>query len=77
MTQAFDTKELVAKLAAQGLPMAEAAAELAVKTVFEWCKESAAIHPNPIVKAAVPLAISVVEPLLAVEINKIDGNPAE
>lgn len=77
MEKAFDTKELVAKLAAQGLPLAEEAAELVLKTVFTWAKESAAIHPNAIVKAAVPLAIQVIEPLAFKEVDKIDGNPAE
>lgn len=77
MTKAFDTKDLVAKLAQQGLPLAEEAAELIVKTVLEWCEESAVIHPNAIVKAAVPLAIQVIKPLVATELNKIDGNPAE
>lgn len=77
MEKAFDVKALVEKLKAQGLPLAEEAAELVVKSVFEWCEESAIIHPNAIVKAAVPLAIQVVKPLIATELNKIDGNPAE
>lgn len=77
MTQAFDTKELVAKLAEQGLPLAEEAAELVVKTVLEWCEQSAIVHPNAIVKAAIPLAIQVIKPIIATELNKIDGNPAE
>lgn len=73
MEKAFDVKVLVQKLAAQGLPLAEEAAELLVATVFEWTEESAAAHPNAIVKAAVPLAIQVVKPIVKEALNKIDG----
>lgn len=76
MDKPFDVKVLVEKLKVAGLPIAEEAVELLVKEVFAWVEESAAIHPNAIVKAAVPLAIQVVKPVLAAEINKIDGNPA-
>ena len=73
MEKAFDVKVLVQKLAAQGLPLAEEAAELLVATVFEWTEESAAVHPNAIVRAAVPLAIQVVKPIVKESLNKIDG----
>ncbi|RTL05257.1 hypothetical protein EKK58_08340 [Candidatus Dependentiae bacterium] len=73
METPFDTKALVEKLKAQGLPLAEEAVELVVKETFAWIKESATIHPNAIVKAAVPLALQVIEPLAYKEIDKIDG----
>lgn len=73
MTKPFDTKELAEKLKTAGLPIAEEAVEIVVKEVFAWTKESAAIHPNAVVKAAVPLALQVIEPLAFKEIDKIDG----
>ena len=75
MTTPFDTKDLVEKLKAQGLPVAEDLAERISKTVFAWVTESAIIHPNPIVKALVPAVVATVEPLLQTQINKIDGQP--
>ena len=73
MEKAFDKKVLVAKLQAASLPIAEEAVEVLVKEVFDWAKESAAIHPNAIVKSAVPLAISVLEPVVKTALDKIDG----
>ena len=75
MTTPFDTKDLVEKLKAQGLPVAEDLAERISKTVFAWVTESAIIHPNPIVKALVPAVVATVEPLLQTQIDKIDGQP--
>ena len=75
MTTPFDTKDLVEKLKAQGLPVAEDLAERISKTVFAWVTESAIIHPNPIVKALVPAVVATVEPLLQAQIDKIDGQP--
>ena len=75
MTTPFDTKDLVEKLKAQGLPVAEDLAERISKTVFAWVTESAIIHPNPIVKALVPAVVATVEPLLQAQIDKVDGLP--
>jgi hypothetical protein len=76
MEKPFDIKELVKDLEQAGLPIAEQAAELIVAKTFDWVEKSAAIHPNAIVKAAVPLALQVVKPVVAEALNKIDGNPA-
>lgn len=73
MDKSFDTSVLVAKLKELGLPLAEEAAEKLVAAVLDWVKESAAAHPNAIVKAAVPLAIETLKPILEKELNKIDG----
>ena len=75
MTTPFDTKDLVEKLKAQGLPVAEDLAERISKTVFAWITESAIIHPNPVVKALVPAVVATVEPLLQAQIDKVDGQP--
>ena len=75
MEKPFDTKDLVEKLKAQGLPVAEDLAERISKTVFAWVTESAIIHPNPIVKALVPAVVATVEPLLQAQIDKVDGLP--
>lgn len=77
MEKAFDTKELAKDLTVAGLPVAEIGAEKAVEVLFNWLEKSAALSSNAIVKAAIPLTLSVVKPIIAVELNKIDGNPAE
>lgn len=76
MEKPFDTKDLAAKLLAAGLPVAEEAAEKAAAVLFTWLEESAAVHPNALVKAAIPLVIQVVKPIAATELAKIDGDPA-
>jgi acyl-homoserine lactone acylase PvdQ len=73
MEKPFDIKQLTADLAAQGLPMVEAAAEKAVETILNWVEASALIHPNVFVKAAVPLAVATIKPIVADALNKIDG----
>ena len=77
MEKAFDTKELAKDLVAAGLPIAEEAAEKAFEVFCAWLEKSAALSPNAIVKAAIPLTLSVVKPIAATELNKIDGNAAE
>lgn len=47
MEKAYDIKELGAKLKANGLDIAEEAAEVIVKSVFEWVEESAIVSPFP------------------------------
>lgn len=73
MNKAFDTKELAAKLAAKGLPILEKDIEMLLEEVYAWTEESAIIHPNAVIKAAVPLALQVIKPLVAKEVDKIDG----
>lgn len=76
MEKPFDTKELLADLKVAGLPIAEEGAEKVVEVLFAWLEKSALIHPNALVKAAIPLVIQVVKPVAATELNKIDGDSA-
>ena len=73
MNKPFDFAALVEALKAKGLPMTEVLAETAVAEMLAWVEASAAIHPNIIVKTAVPLAVATIKPILANELNKIDG----
>ena len=77
MEKAFDTKELIKDLTAVGLPVAEVGAEKVAEVVYAWLEKSAVLSPNAILKAAIPLTLAVVKPIIATELNKIDGNPAE
>lgn len=77
MEKAFDKQELVKELAAVGLPVAEVGAEKVVEALFVWLEKSALLTTNGIVKTAIPLALAVLRPIVATELNKIDGNPAE
>jgi hypothetical protein len=73
MEKAFDLKGLVKELQEKGLPVAEQMAEQVADAVFTWCLKSAELHTNAIVKAAVPLAVQTIKPIVAHELNKIDG----
>lgn len=75
MVKPFDTKDLVEKLKAIGLPMAEDAAEKLAGVVFAWTKESLEIHPNVLVKSLGLPAVAVLEPLAMGAIDRIDGQP--
>lgn len=75
MEKPFDTAALVEKLKAQGLPVAEQAAEAAVKAVFEWVDESLAIHPNALIKAIGVPALGILKPVVLEQVDKIDGQP--
>ncbi len=75
MEQAFDKKELVQKINAIVAPNAEVVVEQVLNEVWIWLEQSAAIHPSPIVKTAVPLAIQTLKPLVNQAVNKIDGQP--
>lgn len=72
MEKPFDSKDLVERLKAQGLPAAEAVVEKVAEAVFGWTEESIAIHPNPYVKFALPV-VAQVKVLALKEIDKIDG----
>ena len=73
MTKPFDLAVLAEKLKAQGLPMTEILVEKLLSETFSWLNESAAIHPNAIVKMAIPLAVQTIQPEIAKEVDKIDG----
>lgn len=75
MTQAFDLKDLEARLKAQGMPALEGLAEIVAKEVFAWTEESCAIHSNAIVKAIGAPAIAMLKPFAMNYIDKIDGQP--
>ena len=51
--------------------------EKVVEALFVWLEKSALLTTNGIVKTAIPLALAVLRPIVATELNKIDGNPAE
>ena len=70
--KAYDVKEFVSILKANGLDLAEEAAELAVKSVLEWVEKSAALSESKyddLFLAVIPM----VKPMLLKAIDKIDG----
>ena len=73
MNKPFDIKVLTEKFKALGLPVIESTVEKMLEVTFAWCNESAAIHPNAIIKVAIPLAVQTIQPALAKEVDKIDG----
>lgn len=73
MNKPFDTKDLAERLKAQGLPVLEDTAEVVVKEIFAWTKDSLAIHPNALVKSLGLPAVAVLEPLALEQVDKIDG----
>lgn len=75
MDKPFDSKVLVEKLKAQGLPVAEEAAEAVVKAVFDWAEESLLIHPNALIKAIGVPALGILKPVVLEQVDKIDGQP--
>ena len=76
MEKAFDLKDLVGKLTAQGLPLAEEAAKLVVSSVLDWVQESVVISENKYDDFAIPV-ISAVKPFVMAQLDKIDGAIAE
>lgn len=75
MEKPFDLKDLEARLKARGLTAVEGLAEIVAEEVFDWTSESAAIHPNMLIKSIVPAAIAVAKPLAKGWIDQIDGQP--
>lgn len=73
MEKPFDKANLVERLKAQGLPIAEEAVEAVVKELFAWTKESLEIHPNALVKAIGVPAVEILQPLALQAVDKIDG----
>lgn len=75
MEKPFDLKDLENRLKARGLTAVEGLAEIVAEEVFDWTSESAAIHPNLLVKSVVPAAVAVAKPLAKGWIDQIDGQP--
>lgn len=75
MEKPFDVKDLEARLKAAGLPALEGVAEIVAKEVFDWSRDSLAIHPNALVKAIGLPAVEILRPLAMGAIDKIDGQP--
>ena len=75
MTKPFETKDLMDKLKAEGLPVTEVLAEKLAGIVFAWTEESLAIHPNALVKGIGLPAVAILKPLALGAIDKIDGQP--
>ncbi len=73
MEKPFDLKDLEERLKARGLTAVEGLAEIVAEEVFDWTKDSAAIHPNVIIKSVIPAAIDIAKPLAKGWIDKIDG----
>jgi len=71
--KAYDLKELGSHLKAQGLELAEDAAEKVAKAVFAWIKESAAISDNKYDDIAVSAALPKIEEEVFKLVDKIDG----
>jgi hypothetical protein len=73
MEKAFDLKELVARLKARGIPLAEDLAEDLYREVSQWIKDSAVLHTNALVQSLVPVVMAAVDPLALKQLDKIDG----
>ena len=73
MEKAFDIKWLTNELKGSGLPVADDMAKLIAEKVFTWVELSGPLHPNAIVKMALPLLVQSVKPIAFKEIDKIDG----
>lgn len=73
MEKPFDFKNLVERLKAHGLDVAEDLAEVLVSETMDWASESCAIHPNALVKAVGVPAVALVKPLALGMVDKIDG----
>jgi hypothetical protein len=74
MTKPFDLAVLTEQLKEIGLPMTEVLAEKVFGVTCDWLNASAEVHPNVIVKTAVPLAVATIKPIVAHELNKIDAD---
>lgn len=72
MEKAYDPKALVQELKAQGLPLAEDAAEKVVVAVFAWLDQSAELSENKI-DDALKILFPHAKELALKQIDKIDG----
>ena len=72
MTKAYDVAELMKRLQAKGLDVAEEAAKVLVEETITWVQDSAVISENKIDDLVAPLMGSV-KPYIMAQIDKIDG----
>lgn len=72
MDKAYDVKELMSKMKAEGMDVAEEAAKTAVSCVLDWVAESALKSENKMDDMVAPL-IPVLKPHIMELIDKIDG----
>jgi len=70
----YDLKELTKLLQAEGLDLAEEAAEKVLTCTFAWLRESAELSPNKWDDLAVKL-LGPAERFLKKQIDKLDGQP--
>lgn len=68
-SQAFDLKELEARLKKAGLPHVEGCARDVVETVFAWAEDSVKATPSKLDD----LALGVMGPLKSWILGKVDG----
>lgn len=74
MTKAYDVQDLLKRLEAQGLTLAEEAIMIIFKESKQWAKESAALSENKYDDLVVPF-IDQIDGVLVPQIDKIDGVP--
>lgn len=72
MVKAYDPKELLNKIKAQGLPVLEDGAEKLTRAVFEWLKQSAEVSATPLDDVAVAFYPHI-EKMALDQIDKVDG----
>lgn len=70
--KAYDVKELALKLRANGLELAEEAAEAVVVATFDWLEESAKLSATPYDDMAL-IVLPQVRGMVGKYVNKIDG----
>lgn len=72
MTKPFDFADLGQRLLKDGMPAAEAIAEVAAKEVFAWLKDSLVIEATkqPLFAIAIPI-LAAIEPIVMAELDKI------
>lgn len=74
LVKSWDKVALVEGLKAEGLPVAEAAAEAVLKVVLEWTEKSLAIDGGLTAAVGLPL-LAVAKPMIQGVVDKIDGQP--
>ena len=72
MEKAYDLKELVSKLKARGLDLAEDTAKGVLDDVLSWTSESAAVSANKVDDFA-GVVIPMIKPYILQQLDKIDG----
>jgi hypothetical protein len=72
MNVAYDLKDLAERLKGIGLPVAEEAAEQAIKEIFKWLNDSAVMSETPYDNMA-SIIYPQIESLILKYAEKIDG----